>query len=135
MPCHHLLPGSLHGAEYVGPDEATDSVIDNPVVRGHQQEVDGLCGQEPGTAQPVCCPELLLQLLQHVRLVLAPTHVGEEAQQEGDGEECLVQHHLDGDNSGTPGHEPGVQPAVPEGHVGGGRHVSPARQLDDLVSV
>ena len=53
----------------------------------------------PCTAESVGCPELLLQLPQDVLLVLAPAHVGEEAQQEGDGEQCLVQQDFDEDDS------------------------------------
>ena len=51
----------------------------------------GIVEISPGTAQSVSGPELLLQLLQDVLLVLAEAHVREEAQEEGDGEECLVQ--------------------------------------------
>ncbi len=45
---------------------------------------------------------------------LAPTHVGEEDQEEGDGEQRLVQDSLKGDQPDSVGHRvPGVKPAVP----------------------
>ena len=53
--------------------------------------VFGLVERSPGTAESVSCPELLLQFPQDVLLVLAEAHVGEEPQEERDGEECLVQ--------------------------------------------
>ena len=47
-------------------------------------------------------------------LALAPAHVGEEDQEEGDGEEGLVQHSLQQDHPRRGSHgPPRVQPPVP----------------------
>ena len=49
---------------------------------------------------------------------LAPAHVGEEDQEQGDGEQGLVQHSLEGDQAHSVGHRvPRVQPAVPSYRV------------------
>ena len=87
--------------------------------------------KEPTTAGGVGHPELLPQLLGDVRLALGedktllcvkiisgsdltPAHVGEEDEEQGDGEQGLVQDGLEGDHSDGAGHRvPCVQPAVP----------------------
>ena len=49
-------------------------------------------------------------------LALAPAHVGEEDQEEGDGEQRLVQHSLQQDHTRRGRHgPPSVQPPVPAG--------------------
>ena len=49
---------------------------------------------------------------------LAPAHVREEHQEQGDGEQGLVQDSLEGDQADSVGHRvPGVQPAIPSYRV------------------
>ena len=47
-------------------------------------------------------------------MALAPAHVGEEDQEQGDGEQGLVQDSLERDHPDSVGHGvPGVKPAIP----------------------
>ena len=135
---YHLLiffSRSFDGAQNVCPDKATSSIVDDPVSWRNKLEVDRLGRQPPETTHAIGDRQLLLQLWGEVVFTLAPAHVGEEAEEEGDGEHGLVQHHLDGDDPGGGGHEPGVQPAVPERHVAGSNDISPARQVTQLGQV